>query len=123
MAFGVVLLTETTKDRERVITVCCLCFTMERKSFIFIWDKGIRFDIYEDQPHAIMSSSYLIPDDTILDFPYLKAFADNNLKLTQRTNFMLDIVENIVFKGENNGYQHFPLFSNNVFKRFLCQGH
>ena len=56
-----------------------------------------------------------LPNDKILDWSKLKAFADDNVNLTQKWKFHLGRVENIVGKGENAGYQHFS-FSYNVFK-------
>ena len=58
----------------------------------------------------------------ILDQCNIKDFADNKINVTYVPNFVLGRVENIVGKGENDGYQHF-LFSHNAFKRPLCQGH
>ena len=40
----------------------------------------------------------------------LKAFADNKIDFTQMFPFVSDWIENIVGKGENAGYKHFPLF-------------
>ena len=42
----------------------------------------------------------------------LKAFADNKINMTQKLKFVSVREENIVGKGENAGYQHFPLFRN-----------
>ena len=47
----------------------------------------------------------------MLDSSKLKAFADDNIKVTKKLKFVLGRVENIVEKGENAGYQHFLLFS------------
>ena len=44
------------------------------------------------------------------DSSKLKAFADDNIKVTQTLTFVLGRVENIVEKGENAGYQHFLFF-------------
>ena len=42
----------------------------------------------------------------------LKVFANNELKLEQKRKCFLDRTENIIVeKGENDGYQHFLLFS------------
>ena len=51
-----------------------------------------------------------LPNDKILDWSKLKAFADNKINVTEKLNFLLERVENIVGKGENAGYQHFLLF-------------
>ena len=49
------------------------------------------------------------PDNKILDQSKLNAFADNNLKVIQMAEYVLDKIENIVGKEENAGYQHFLL--------------
>ena len=51
-----------------------------------------------------------LPDDKILDWSKLKAFADDKLNLAEKLKFILGSVENIVGKGENAGDQHFLLF-------------
>ena len=51
-----------------------------------------------------------LPHHKILDWSKLRAFADNKINLTQKLQFVLGRVENIVEKGENAGYQHFLLF-------------
>ena len=48
--------------------------------------------------------------DKILKLSKLKAFADDNLNVNQKLEFVLGKVENIVGKGENAGYQHFLFF-------------
>ena len=47
---------------------------------------------------------------TVLDQSKLKAFADNQIDMTEKLEFVLERVENFVEKGENAGYQHFLLF-------------
>ena len=57
--------------------------------------------------------SYLfnpLPNDKILDWSILKAFADNNITVTQNFRFALEKLENFVGKGENADYQQFCLF-------------
>ena len=49
-----------------------------------------------------------LPNDKILDWSRLAAFVDDNLN--QILKFAMGMVENIVGKGENAGYQHFLLF-------------
>ena len=51
-----------------------------------------------------------LPDDKILDWSKLKAFADDNLKAAKMMISLYDRVENIVGKKENAGSQHFLLF-------------
>ena len=59
-----------------------------------------------------------LPEDKILDLSKLKAFADDNLNVTQMTQLVLHRKENIVGKEENAGYHFFLLFLQ-FFKRFL----
>ena len=40
----------------------------------------------------------------------MKDFADDEINVTKKLNFILGKVKNIVGKGENAGYQHFLLF-------------
>ena len=80
-------------------------------------------------PNSVSSSYNLfqkqdrqdLPNNKVLDVSKLNAFADDNLTVDQKLKFALGKVENIVGKGENAGYQHFP-FSHNVFKRLLLWG-
>ena len=51
-----------------------------------------------------------LPNDRILDWSKLKAFADDTSNLIEKLKFVLGKVENIVGKGENAGHQHFLLF-------------
>ena len=51
-----------------------------------------------------------LPNDQDLDLSKLKGFADDNLNLTLKLQFILERIENIVGNGENPGYQHFLLF-------------
>ena len=51
-----------------------------------------------------------LPDNEMLDWTKLKAFADGKSNVAKLMNFLLDRVENIVGKGENAGYKHFLLF-------------
>ena len=58
------------------------------------------------------------PDDKILDWSKLKAFADDTINLIQNHEFYGEWVENVAEKGENAGYQYFLLFQH----CFLLQG-
>ena len=51
-----------------------------------------------------------LPNDEILDWSKLKAFADDKINVTEKMKFVLERVENNVGKGENAAYQHFLLF-------------
>ena len=46
----------------------------------------------------------------ILDVTKLETFADNKINAAQVMISVFDRVENMVGKGENDGYQHFLLF-------------
>ena len=52
----------------------------------------------------------LYQNNKILDWSKLKAFADDEINLTEKLKFVLERVEIIVGKGENAGYQQFLLF-------------
>ena len=62
-----------------------------------------------------------VPKDKMLDWPKLKAFANNEINLTQKLKFVLEWVENIVGKGENAGNQHFLLFPQCFQKTFISR--
>ena len=62
-----------------------------------------------------------LPNNKILDWSKLKAFADDNINMTQKLKYVLERLENIVGKGENAVTSIF-FFSHNVFKRLLFQG-
>ena len=51
-----------------------------------------------------------LPNDKILHWTKLKAFADDKLNFAKMRMFLLGRIENIEGKGENAGYQHFILF-------------
>ena len=52
-----------------------------------------------------------LPNNKTFNWSKLKAFADDKINMGEKQNFFSGRVENIVGKGENAGYQHFPLFS------------
>ena len=47
-----------------------------------------------------------LPNNQILGWAKLKAFANNKINVTEILKFALERVENIMGKGENPGYQH-----------------
>ena len=50
----------------------------------------------------------------------LKAFAEDEINVTQKLKFVFGRVENIVGKGENAGYQHFlTMFSKGFFLKVV----
>ena len=63
--------------------------------------------------HSCLGKINTLPNDKLLDWSKLKAFADNKIKVLK-----MMIFENIVGKGENAGYQHF-LFIPQCFQEFL----
>ena len=73
--------------------------------------------------HLCSALSFLnsLPNNKVLDWSKLKALADDKINVTEKLNFVLGKVENIVGKGENAGTSIFS-FSYNVFKRLLIQG-
>ena len=48
-----------------------------------------------------------LPNDNILDWSKLKAFADGKISVNEKLKFGLGRVENILGKGENAGNQPF----------------
>ena len=60
-----------------------------------------------------------LPYDKILDWTKLEAFVDDKLSVAKMIISLFGMVENIVGKGENAGYQHFLLFLQCFFKRHL----
>ena len=63
-----------------------------------------------------------LPKDKFFDWSKLKALADNKIKITEKSKFLLGRVENIVVKGENAGGQHFLLFPHCFQKAFFFKG-
>ena len=51
-----------------------------------------------------------LPNDKFLDWSKLKAFADNKIKVSEKTKLDLEMVENVVGKKGNAGSQHFLFF-------------
>ena len=51
-----------------------------------------------------------LPNDKILDWSKLKAFADDKFNIVKIMEIVVNNTENIVGKGENAAYQHFLLF-------------
>ena len=65
------------------------------------------FSVYQCHTRPRFNS---LPNDKILALTKFKVFADDKIIVTQKWNFVLGRVENIVGKGETAGYQHFLLF-------------
>ena len=63
---------------------------------------------YDDTFRVTVLNS--LPNDKILDWTKMKAFADDNINVTENLKPGFGRVENIVGKRENAGYQHFLLF-------------
>ena len=60
-----------------------------------------------------------LPSDKFSDRSKLKAFADDNIKVTEKMKFVSEMVENLVGKGENAGQQHFLLSPHFFSKGFI----
>ena len=65
---------------------------------------------------------YSLPNDKILEWSKIIAYADDKINVTQNLNFVLRRVENILGKGENAGYQYFLLFPKMFSKSFFPKG-
>ena len=52
-----------------------------------------------------------LPNNTILDWSKFKALADDKINGTKKIKIVLGMVENILGKGENAGFQHFLIFA------------
>ena len=63
-----------------------------------------------------------LPNNKILDWSELKAFADDKINVNQKLKFDISKVENIVEQGENASYQDFLLFPKCFQKGFFFQG-
>ena len=57
----------------------------------------------------------------IWDSTKLKAFADDKMKVVQMMISICNGVVNILVKGENAGYQHFPFFPQFFQKSYLLR--
>ena len=68
--------------------------------------------------NPVQIPSLSLPNDKILRFSKLKAYADDKIILTQKLKFVLGSEVNVVGKGENAGYQHFfpfPIMFSKIF--------
>ena len=61
-------------------------------------------------PRGLGNMCNSLPNDKILDWSKSKAFASNKIIVNQKLKFDMGMVENIVGKEENAGYQHFLLY-------------
>ena len=71
--------------------------------------KGLYFRVIESRVNfsTFSACSNSLPNDKILDWSKLKAFADDKIKLAEKLKFVLGRAKNTEGKGENVGYQHF----------------
>ena len=65
-------------------------------------------NVFQKKPSSESFNS--LPNNKILDWSKLKAYADDKINVTEKLKFVMGKVENFVGKGENAGYQHFLLF-------------
>ena len=63
-----------------------------------------------------------LPNNKILHLSKLKTFADDKMNFAKVMIYVFDRTENNVGKGENAGYQHFPLFPQCFQKAFSWGG-
>ena len=56
-----------------------------------------------------------LPNNKFLDWAKFKAFADENFTVAEMKISVINMIEHIVGKGGNAGYQHFLLFPLNFF--------
>ena len=80
----------------------------------YLWSKGVRI-ILPRTSFNFFANPFL---NKFLDWSKLKEHADDKINKTEKLKFVLGMVENIVGKGENAGYQKafFPGSS----KKGLC---
>ena len=89
-----------------------ICKGQGKKSGSSFSKDGCFEGISVSQTHPVSLRTWLnpVPNDKIFDWSKLKAFADDNINVNEKFQFILGKIENIVGKGENAGYQHFLLF-------------
>ena len=73
--------------------------------------KRYRVPICSSADTLSLCKVHSVPNDKILDWSKLKAFADDKLNEIEKLEFVLEWVEKMVGEGENAGFQHFLLFS------------
>ena len=84
---------------------------------------GHESDTLTTEPHEWgRALTETLPNNKMLGWSKLKAFANNNRNINEKFKFCLGRVGNIVGKGENAGYQHFLLFQQ-CFQKPSVQGH
>ena len=104
---------DLTKSNDvACLLVCCI------NSTSFIQRRQFTNPCFLDYFQPALNS---LPNDKILDWSKLKAFADDKINVTEKMKFVLAKVENIVRKEENAGYQHFLLYPQ-CFQKFSCTG-
>ena len=65
---------------------------------------------FRNKPLLLCAYINSLPKDKILKSSKFKTHADNKINVTKILKFVLEMVENILGKGENAGNQHFLLF-------------
>ena len=100
-------------DRAFKFYICipwCKNLSLVTKSRSFV---KVRYQGHNFEKMAFANTPCLlkpVPNDKVLDWFKLKAFADDRTRVAENLKFAFERVENIVGKGENAGYQHFILF-------------
>ena len=105
-----------------VSVVCCYRYNISKYNHLCDWQLKI-MGCNSVSKVCLITSCFLnsLPNDKFLDCSKLKAFADNKIKLTEKMKFVLKMVENILGKGGNAGYQHFLLFPQYFQKALLSR--
>ena len=128
------MLTQTV-DQERVLLLVKFEFNLQVPVVIHVVEvqpfpeqssgKGLIQRTYRNcftQPTYLTKNAYnSLPNNNILDWTKLKAFADNKFNLAKMIIFLLDRLKKIVGKGENAGYQHCLLFQQ-YFQKTVSSG-
>ena len=69
------------------------------------WELAVVRDVVQpDIQTEVVFIFNSLPNDKILDWSKIKAYADDKINVTEKLNFVLGRVSNIVGKGENAGY-------------------
>ena len=77
---------------------------------ILHWSK---MRVFADVSNVVQIMGFVLnclSNDKFLDWSKLKAFAHNNINVTQKLKIVLGQLEDTVGKGQNAGYHHFFLF-------------
>ena len=94
-------------NRTKVKVTVTLCTGVSLLGVSLLYKRTTCSTLYSATQTIFINS---LPNDKILDWSKLKAFADDKINVNKKLKFGLEKEENFVEKGENAGYQHFLLF-------------